>query len=154
MLAGVRELAGDHGPLAADLGGVVARVDAGSTLLDALAQWRAEHPGTPEGVLAGALEVSLIAGGGVAGALEGLAAGLRDSLEGVREVRSQSAQARLSAAVVGLAPAGALGLSLLGDRRVAGALVGTATGWACLLTGLGLEALAAAWMRRILRSAA
>ncbi|MGH8976279.1 MAG: type II secretion system F family protein, partial [Acidimicrobiia bacterium] len=154
VLAGLRELAGGTGALAENLRAVVARVDGGATLAGALARWREECPGTPELAVAGALEVTQLAGGGVAGALEGLAAGLRDSLEGARELRAQAAQARVSAAVVGLAPLGVLGLSLLGDRRVAAALVGTAGGWACLLGGLGLEALAALWMRHILRRAA
>jgi tight adherence protein B len=152
--AGVAELARGTGPLAEDLRVVVARVDAGSTLVDALARWRAERPGAADRVVAGALEVSQAAGGPVAGALEGLANGLRDSLEGTRELRAQSAQARLSAAVVGLAPIGALSLSLLSDGRVAAALVGTAAGRACLLAGLGLEAMAGLWMRHILRRAA
>jgi len=154
VLAGVGELSRGSGPLAEDLRAVVARVEGGSSLSDALARWRAERPGAVDRAVAGALEVSQAAGGPVAGALEGLAAGLRDSLEGARELRAQSAQARLSAAVVGLAPIGALGLSLLSDRRVAAALVGTSAGRTCLLGGLGLEALAAAWMRHILRRAA
>lgn len=154
VLAGVGELARGTGPLAEDLRVVMARVDAGSTLADALARWRAERPGAVDRVVGGALEVSQAVGGPVAGALEGLATGLRDSLEGARELGAQSAQARLSAAVVGLAPIGALGLSLLSDRRVAAALVDTAVGRTCLLGGLGLEALAGLWMRHILRRAA
>jgi Flp pilus assembly protein TadB len=154
LLTGLREMAGGSGPLAADLRMVVARADAGSTLAGALVHWRVERPGALDGALAGALEVASFAGGGVAGALEGLAAGLRDAAEGGRELRAQATQARLSAAVVGLAPAGALVLSLLTDPRVAGALVGTPGGRICLVAGLGLDALAGLWMRRILRRAA
>jgi pilus assembly protein TadC len=43
---------------------------------------------------------------------------------------------------------------MLSDRRVAAALVGTAGGRVCLLAGLGLEALAALWMRLILKRGA
>lgn len=154
VLAGLRDLAARPGPLAGDLGRVVAGVDAGSTLTRALAGWRAgEVDSEFDLVLAGALEVSQVAGGAVAGALEGLAAGLRDTLEAAHELRAQSVQARLSAAVVGLAPLGVLGLSLISDRRVAGALVGTAGGRLCLASGLILEALAGVWMRHILRRA-
>ena len=154
VLTGLRTLAGDGGPLAADLGRVLHRIDAGAGFPDALSAWRAERPGPDAAVVAAALEVAHSVGGGVAGPLEGLAAGLRDRTEGARELRAQSAQTRLSAWVVGLAPLGALGLSLLSDHRVAAALVGTAGGRACLLAGAGLEALAAAWMSRILRRAA
>ncbi len=154
VLAALRELAVGTGPLADDLREVVARVDQGAPLAEALAGWRERRPGAAAQAVAGALEVTQLAGGGVAGALEGLAAGLRAGDEGARELRAQSAQARLSAAVVGLAPLGVVGLSWLGDRRVPAALVGTAGGRVCLLTGLGLEALAALWMRAILRRAA
>lgn len=154
VLAGLRELARGTGPLAGDLRAVVARVETGSSLADALSAWRAERPGSDAAALAAALEVAHTVGGGVAGPLEALAAGLRDRIEGARELRAQSAQARLSAWVVALAPVGALGLSLLSDHRVVTALVGTAAGRACVVAGVGLEALAAAWMRLILRRAA
>jgi tight adherence protein B len=153
VLAGLRELGVGTGPLAEDLRAVVARVDDGVPLADALAGWRASRPDTAAQAVAGALEVTQLAGGGVAKALEGLAAGLRDADEGTRELRAQSAQARLSAAVVGMAPLGVVGLSWLGDRRVPAALVGTAGGRVCLLVGLGLEALAALCMRVIVRRA-
>ena len=39
------------------------------------------------------------------------------------------------------------------DPRAVTALVGTGVGRACLVVGLALEALAALWIRRILRSA-
>jgi tight adherence protein B len=154
VLAGLRELARGTGPLAEDLRAVMARVDGGCPLADALARWRAGCPGPEVAVVATALEVASSVGGAVAGPLEGLASGLRDRIEGARELRAQSAQARLSTWVVGLAPLGALGLSLLSDPRVFAALVGTGAGRACLVAGVGLEALAVAWMHHILRMAA
>lgn len=154
VLSGLRDLAADSGPLAADLAEVALHVDAGATLGDALAQWRARRPDALEaGVMAAALEVAHKVGGQVAAPLEGLAAALADRADVAREVLAQSAQARLSAVVVGLAPVGVLGLSLLGDTQVVGALVGTTPGRGCLLAGLALEGLAVAWMRRILRRA-
>lgn len=154
MLDGLRDLTGGGGALSADLAEVVARVDAGSSLAESLGRWRGDRPHPPEvGVVAGALEVAHTVGGRVAAPLEGLAAALRDRADVARELHAQSAQARLSALVVGLAPVGLVGLSLLGDGRVVAALVGTAPGRACLLAGVVLEALAAAWMRRILTRA-
>ena len=113
---------------------------------------KAEEQPRPEvAAVAAALQVTAGAGGPGASALEGLAAGIRDRVDAAAEVAALSAQARLSAIVVGSAPLASLALSLLADRRVAPTLVMTADGRACLLTGLVLEALAAVWMRRIMR---
>jgi tight adherence protein B len=69
------------------------------------------------------------------------------------EARSLSAQARLSAIVVGAAPLGYLAFAALVDPGSVTALVATGVGRVCLVLGLGLEVLAALWIRRILRSA-
>jgi tight adherence protein B len=136
--------------LALDLGRVVEQAgDRG--LGPALAAWSGDRRLPAVAAVAAALEVTAGAGGPAAPALEGLASGLRDRHDAAGEVAALSAQARLSAVVVGAAPAVSLGLSLLADRRVAPTLVGTQTGGACLLTGVALEALAALWMRRIVR---
>ncbi len=63
--------------------------------------------------------MAVAAGGPAAPALDGLAAGLRDRHDAAAEVAALSAQARLSAIVVGAAPLVSLALSLLVDRRVA-----------------------------------
>jgi tight adherence protein B len=136
--------------LAADLGRVVERSrDRG--LGPALEAWAAECPLSAVAAVASALEVAVAAGGPAAPALEGLAAGLRDGQDAAGEVAALSAQARLSAVVVGAAPVVSLALSLLADRRVAPTLTGTASGRTCLVTGVALEGLAALWMRRIVR---
>ncbi|MGH9034674.1 MAG: type II secretion system F family protein, partial [Acidimicrobiia bacterium] len=139
VITGLRNLAAASEAPAAGFGRLVESIDGGARFPDALATWRAEWPGPDVAVVAAALEVAHSVGGGVAGPLEGLAAGLRDRVDGARELRAQSAQARLSAWVVGLAPLGALGLSFLSDRRVVGAVFGTGAGRGCLLAGAGLE---------------
>jgi len=152
-LAAVREAAaGADLPavLRADLDRLVARAERGG-LGPAAAAWAKERPGPVVAAVAAALEVAVGAGGPVSPALDGLAAGLRDRHDAIAEVAALSAQARLSAIVVGAAPVASLALSLLADRRVAPTLVATGRGRACLLTGVALEALAAAWMGRILR---
>jgi Flp pilus assembly protein TadB len=78
---------------------------------------------------------------------------LRHRLDAVAEAHALSAQARLSAVVVGAAPLGYLAFSAMVDARAVTALVGTGVGRVCLVAGLALEALAALWIRRILRSA-
>ena len=118
----------------------------------ALVAWAEERPVPAVGAVAAALEVAVVAGGPAAPALDGLAAGLRDRHDAAAEVTALSAQARLSAVVVGASPLVSLALSLLADPRVAPTLLGTAPGRACLFVGIALEGLAAVWMHRIVRS--
>jgi tight adherence protein B len=136
--------------LAADLARVVERAEE-EGLGAALSAWAAEQPFPAVGAAAAALEVAVEAGGPAVPALEGLATGLRDRHDVLQEVAALSAQARMSALVVGAAPVVSLGLSLGADPRVAQTLAGTAPGRTCLAAGTALEALAALWIRRILR---
>jgi tight adherence protein B len=149
VVGALDRVASHPGPLALDAARVAARCAAGHPLIEALAIWRCERPEI--GVVAGALELAVELGGRCAGPLEALAASFRDRLDIERETRALSAQARLSAVVVGGAPPALLGCSTVLDGRVATALLGTGAGRACLVAGLGLEGLAAAWMARILR---
>ena len=146
---GIRHLAGGSGPLAPELRRVAARSDLGLGLGEALAAWPDES-GVPDvRAVAGALTVAATVGGRSAAALDALAASLRDRLGATAEARSLSAQARLSAVVVGAAPLVYLLFSVMVDPATLGVLLGTGFGRVCLLLGLGLEALAALWMRRI-----
>jgi tight adherence protein B len=152
-LVALREAAGGaHLPatVAADLAVVVARAEDGG-LGSALATWVEERPLPVVAAVAAALEVAVGAGGPAAPALDGLAAGLRDRHDAAAEAAALSAQGRLSAIVVGAAPVVSLALSLLADRRVAPTLIATGRGRTCLVGGVALEALAAVWMRRIVR---
>jgi tight adherence protein B len=138
------------GALAADLVRVVERAEA-LGLESSLAVWAGERPVPEVAAVAGALEASTSVGGPAAPALSGLAAALRDRHDAAAEVAALSAQARLSAIVVGAAPFVSLALSLLVDPRVAPTLIGTGAGRVCLSAGIGLEGLAGVWMRRIIR---
>lgn len=149
---GVHSLAEGDGPLAADLRRVQARADLGVGLVEALVAWPGERPLGDVRAVAGALAVAETLGGRSAHALDGLAASLRDRIGAGAEARSLSAQARLSALVVGACPLVYLVFSALVDPGSVGLLVGTATGRVCLVLGLLLEAVAALWMRRILDS--
>lgn len=143
--------AGD-GAVAADLRRVTVRTQLGLPLADALGAWPAEHDVVGVRASAGALSVAVTMGGRAADAVDGLAASLRHRLDAIAEARSLSAQARLSAIVVGAAPLGYLAFSALVDPRAVTALIDTGVGRVCLVVGLGLEALAALWIRRILGS--
>ena len=136
--------------LVVDLARMVEQANGGG-LGSALRAWTDERRMPAVAAAAGALEVALSAGGPAAPALEGLAAGLRDRHDAAAEAAALSAQARLSAVVVGAAPAVSLLLSLLVDPRVAPTLLRTASGRVCLLSGIALECAAALWIRRIVR---
>jgi tight adherence protein B len=145
----VVSLARARGPLAADLSRVDARVMLGMTFSDALERWAIERGGDTVRAVAGALAVADGLGGRAVDALEGLARSLRDADGAAAEARALSAQARLSAIVVGAAPFAYLAFQLVTDPASTGVLVGTPPGQVCLAVGLGLEALAVVWMRRI-----
>lgn len=149
---GLSSIAQGDGPVAADLRRVEARTELGLGLSEALAAWPGERELPEVRAAAGALVVAATMGGRSAAALDGLAASLRDRLAVIAEARSQSAQARLSAIVVGAAPVGFLAFSALVDPTSAQLLVTTTAGRVCLVLGLGCEVLAGLWMRRILRA--
>jgi len=148
----VSALARGDGALASDFARIDARVQLGATATDALRTWSRERdaPGVP--VVAGALAMCATIGGRAADALEGVASSLRDRLGVVAEARALSAQARMSATVVGGAPLLYIGWSAIADGRALHALLGTSTGRVCVALGLGLEVLGIWWMRRILRA--
>ncbi len=137
--------------LAADVHRVQARAALGLGLPDALSVWPRERPLPEVRAVAGALAVAAALGGRAADALDGLAASLRERLGALAEARALSAQARLSALVVGGAPVAYLAFSAVVDPSSVELLVGTDVGRVCLLLGVGCEVLATLWMRRILR---
>jgi tight adherence protein B len=149
----IDRLAGAPGPVAGDLRRIERRTRLGLPLAEALSAWPSEHDRPGVRAVAGAFSVAATEGGRAADAIDGLAASLRHRLDAVAEARSLSAQARLSAVVVGVAPLGYLAFSALVDPTAVTALVATGVGRVCLVTGLGLEALAGLWIRRIVRSA-
>lgn len=136
----------------ADLRRAQARLDLGASLDVALAAWVQERPTPSVRAVAGALAVAGGMGGGAAPALDGLGRSLRDQHGAAAEARALSAQARLSAVVVGAAPVAFLAFETATDPASTATLVGTPAGQVCLLSGIGLEILAAVWMRHIVRS--
>jgi tight adherence protein B len=141
------------GPVGGDARRVQQRVVLGATLPDALARWAGERRSEPAAAVAGALAVAAETGGAAATALDGLARSLRDALGARAEAAALSAQARLSAIVVGVAPFAYLVFAATTDPHGAATLVATSTGRVCLALGLVLDALGALWMRHITRSA-
>jgi tight adherence protein B len=148
----VTAIAHGDGALASDFARVEARVLLGAPLTDALDAWARERSANGVDVAAGALAMCATVGGRAADALEGLASSLRDRAAVAAEAQALSAQARLSAIVVGGAPLLYLGWSALTDENAFHALTGTPAGRVCVVVGLVLEVVGAWWMRRILRA--
>ena len=150
----VERLAEGHTLVAPDFRRIHTRTQLGVSLGDALSGWPAEHDAPGVRAAAGAFAVAAALGGRAADAIDGLATSLRHRLDAAAEARALSSQARLSAVVVGAAPIGYLAFSSLVDPRAVGVLVGTGVGRVCLVVGIALEALAALWIRRIVRTEA
>ncbi len=148
----VNGVARSDGVLAPDFARIDARLLLGAPIADALRTWARERDAPGVDVAAGALAMCATVGGRAADALDGVASSLRDRGAVVAEARALSAQARMSALVVGGTPLLYIGWSALADRHALHALFGTPTGRACVAAGVGLEALGVWWMRRILRA--
>jgi len=145
-------IATTDGPLARDFARLDARVRLGATVPQGLHVWTKERTVPGVDACAGALALCVTVGGPASDALEGLASSLRGQIAVAAEARALSAQARMSALVVGGAPLLYLAWSAIVDPHALHALAATSTGHACLVAGLALEVLGAWWMRRILRS--
>ncbi len=144
-------LGSGDGLLAAELARVNRRGALGAPLDEALAAWATERPEPGVTSAAGALAVAAATGGRAAEALDGLATSLRDRSEIAAEARALSAQARLSAIVVGALPVAYLGACAVLDPRQVRVLTSSTFGLLCLFAGLTLEALAGLWIRSLLR---
>ena len=123
------------GPATAGLATAVADAGRGQPLARAFTAWAAASTGPDERLAAGALALAATAGGPQARAVDGVAATLRERRAVAAEIRSQSAQARLSAIVIGALPAVFLVWAIATDRRTAAFLVAGPAGWACLGAG-------------------
>jgi tight adherence protein B len=154
VASAVERLASATDVVATDLRRVHVRTQLGLSLADALASWPGDHDVSGVRASAGALAVAATMGGRAAESIDGLAASLRDRLDAVAEAKALSSQARLSAVVVGTAPVGYLAFSSLVDPRSVTVLFASGVGRVCLVVGLGLEALAALWIRHIVASEA
>jgi tight adherence protein B len=139
------------GAVGNDLGHVVAHVDHGAPLAIAVEWWVEHRPLPGVRLAAAALALGAETGGAQARAVDGVAATLRERLAAAAEVRAQATQARVSAAVIALAPIAFCALATATDPRTATFLFRTPAGLVLLAGGLGLDALGALWMNRLTR---
>jgi tight adherence protein B len=140
-----------EGPLAAEFLRIDRRCALGATLDGALGAWAVERSDPAVSSAAGALAVAAATGGRAADALDGLASSLRDRSEIAAEGRALSAQARMSAVVVGSLPVAYLAASAIFDPGQVRILTHTTFGLLCLVVGLTLEGLAGIWIRALLQ---
>jgi tight adherence protein B len=112
----------------------------------------AEQIGTSDArLVTGVLRLHRRTGGALAASLDDVTRTLRARRDGARELRSLTAQARLSAGILGLLPLGFfLFLSVVARRDVETAYR-TAAGASAIGIGLALQGLAFVWIRRLLR---
>ncbi|MCY3861182.1 MAG: type II secretion system F family protein [bacterium] len=119
---------------------------------DVFDRWARRRPGSGSGMAAAAMAFAASAGGAQARAIDGVAATLRDRAALELEVRSLTSQARVSAMMIAALPVGFMLLSAgVGDHAVS-FMFTTRLGLAFLACGLGLDAIGAWWMRRIVNS--
>jgi tight adherence protein B len=140
-------------PLASTLGQVVDSVSLGGALDDALGAW-ADAVGTDDArLVVGVLTLHRRSGGDLPHVLDQVAATLRERTEAAREVRSLTAQARLSGAILGLLPIGFFAFLWMTSRGDIQGAFDSPIGIAAVATGLVLEGVAFLWIRALLEVA-
>lgn len=138
-------------PVGGSLREVADATSLGASLDDALDRWVTTIPVPDVRLAAAVLRLHRRTGGALPAVLDGLARTLRERRAAVREVRSLTAQARLSGAILGLLPIGFFGFLWLTSRRDMLTALGSSLGRTAIVIGLVLEAAAFLWIRRLLR---
>lgn len=127
------------------------RIGLGDPMDEAIDAWAGDVGGPDARLVAGVLKLHRRTGGSLAVSLENLAGTLRDRRASSRELESLTAQARLSATILGLLPIGFfLFLSAIARRDLEVAYE-TPTGLAAIAVGFGLQGAAYVWIRHLLR---
>ncbi len=134
--------------LRVDLIEIKRRVDAGASVVEALAWW-VQSTGLAEvALLAAALRLAAQTGGDQAGALDELAAALRAAQGAEAEAAAMAAQGRLSAQVIAVAPLGVTAIVGLVDPAAL-AYFATPIGVVTMFVGVVLNGAGLWWMRSI-----
>jgi tight adherence protein B len=122
-------------------------------MANAARAWRSREGQSPATVLAAsALCLASEVGGPQARAIDAAAVALRQRLALEGEIRSQAAQARASALVIGCAPVAFAVLAAATDPKFVPFLVRSPLGAALLYAGLTFDAAGLLWMERLVRT--
>lgn len=151
LLQAVGEAAAEDGPLQRELQRVAAEAERGSGVAAAFDSWAERQPSGSVRLAAAALSLGAETGGANARAVDGVASTVRQRLAVAGEARALTAQPRVSAQVIGLAPVAFAAFSAATDPDLARLLFTTPLGWAMLVTGLSLDLLGMGWMMRMAR---
>lgn len=152
LLQGLGEAAQEEGPLQRELQRVAAEAERGAGVAAALSAWAERQPSGSIRLAAAALSLGAETGGANARAVDGVASTVRQRLAVAGEARALTAQPRVSAQVIGLAPIAFGAFSAATDPDLARMLFTTPLGWTMLVTGLVLDLLGMGWMMRMARS--
>lgn len=140
-------------PLGETLQRVSERESLGEPLETALDRWADEVGSEDARLVNGVLSLHRRTGGDLPRVLDRVAETLRERRETTREVRTLTAQARLSGAILGLLPIGFFLFLLLTSRRDIAASFETGVGITAIGLGLAMQGAAFVWIRRLLRVA-
>jgi tight adherence protein B len=136
-------------PLGPELAGLASVAERGLPMSRVLDGWVAVHGDSSTRLAATALALATQVGAAPARAIDGVATTLRERHELAAERRALATQARTSAAVLSVAPVAFALLLGATDPAAARFLLHSPGGWACLAVGLGLDAVGAVWMMRL-----
>jgi tight adherence protein B len=140
-------------PIADELRQLVAELEVGVPLADAIRAW-AERAGSEDArLVAGALDLHRRSGGDLPAVLDEVAFTIRERVSVGREVRALTAQARLSGWILGVLPVGFFAFLWLTSRKDIEGALGTPAGIWSVGLGLVLELAAFVWIRSLLEVA-
>ena len=137
-------------PVSDELARLVADIDVGVPLGDAVDAWAERTQSEDAQLVAGALDLHRRSGGDLPSVLDQVAATIRERVAVGRETRALTAQARLSGWILGVLPIGFFGFLWLTSRRDIEGALATPTGLGSVLLGLMLEVGAFFWIRSLL----
>lgn len=138
-------------PLAPALQAVTDRTGLGVPFEAALDGFIEELPSSDVRLVSGVLRLHRRTGGALPGVLDQMAKTLRERRSAARELRSLTAQARLSAVILGLLPIGFFLFLSATSRNDIAAAYHSATGATAIGLGLALQGGAYLWIRRLLQ---
>ena len=127
------------------------RAELGGPMDEAIDAWAAEVGGPDARLVAGVLKLHRRTGGSLSATLEDLAGTLRSRRSAAREIDSLTAQARLSATILGLLPIGFFLFLSVVAREDLEAAYETPAGMAAIGLGFALQGAAYLWIRGLLR---
>jgi tight adherence protein B len=130
---------------------LVDRAELGDPIDEAIDAWAEEVRSPDARLVAGVLKLHRRTGGSLSRTLEDLAATLRSRRSAAREIESLTAQARLSATILGLLPIGFFLFLSVVARDDLEAAYDTPAGLAAIGVGFMLQGAAYLWIRGLLR---